>query len=541
LRVVDLFCGAGGFSEGFRQAGHEIVLGVDNWEPAVKTHRFNHKGSRTIIGDVVKISNLPDRLFHETIPDTEIIIGSPPCVSFSNSNRSGKAEKSEGINLILAFLRIIARKKWKSGTVLKYWIMENVPNSANYIKDLYSASELGLEGEEILLVKNSCSRVYNASYYGVPSRRKRYLCGEFPEPVPTNGKESKIPLSAVLSALGEPCEKEKQQILDPLYELSIPGKQLTDHHYLYPLAKHQWQKARRLKLDKGYMGKMSFPEDINKPARTIMATMTFSARESMIFANKSSGYRAPTIREVATLMSFPITYIFFGNTISQKYRLVGNAVPPRMSYALGSAIWLESTGYMAEKPTLNNYFPDSDFVNLNGQTFEIVKEKRKIKNSKFKYHVPYLIIDRYRVELTNHQSDFEKGIYSWNVEVRRAQGPQAETFVLDVDDKLLSQQEAKKINEWIACWIDKNPIDSQTFQENYTLPDEIRASLRISGPYELLNNIRTFIDEQNYSKEEQVFISTNPKTLMIPKAIFVAYFTLAKTVSIICGRQNNEH
>jgi len=541
LRVVDLFCGAGGFSEGFRQAGHEIVLGVDNWEPAVRTHRFNHKDSRTILGDVLSISILPENLFHETIPDTEIIIGSPPCVSFSNSNKSGKAEKSEGINLILAFLRIVARKKWKSGSVLKFWIMENVPNSANYIKDEYSASELGLEGEDILFVKNSSSKVYNASYFGVPSRRKRFLCGEFPEPTPTNGKESKIPLSAVLNALGEPREKENTLIVDPLYKLSISGNQLTDHHYVYPIAKHQWENAKRLKLDKGYMGKMSFPEDVNKPARTIMATMTFGARESMIFADKSSGYRAPTIREVATLMSFPITYIFFGKTISQKYRLVGNAVPPRMSYALGCAIGLESNEHSEEKVLLNDHFPDSDFINLNGQKFEIVKEKRKIRNSKFKYHVPYLIIDRYRVELTNHHSDFEKGIYSWNVEIRRAQGPQAETYVLDVNDNLLSKQEAKEINEWIACWIDKNPIDSKTFQDNYTLPDETRASSKISGPYELLNEVKVFIENQNFSKDEQLFVSTNQKTLIIPKAIFVAYYTLAKTISIISGRQNNEH
>jgi len=129
LKVVDLFCGAGGFSEGFRQAGHEIILGIDNWEPAIKTYQFNHRNSRTILDDIVKISYLPNDLFHETIPDTEIIIGSPPCVSFSNSNNSGKAEKSEGISLVLAFLRIVARKKWKNETILKFWIMENVPNS----------------------------------------------------------------------------------------------------------------------------------------------------------------------------------------------------------------------------------------------------------------------------------------------------------------------------------------------------------------------------------------------------------------------------
>ena len=43
--VLDLFCGAGGFSEGFRQQGFDIVLGVDNWQPAIDT--FNHNFNLT--------------------------------------------------------------------------------------------------------------------------------------------------------------------------------------------------------------------------------------------------------------------------------------------------------------------------------------------------------------------------------------------------------------------------------------------------------------------------------------------------------------
>ncbi|MGC8547355.1 MAG: DNA cytosine methyltransferase, partial [Thermoplasmata archaeon] len=44
LTVIDLFCGAGGFSEGFHQAGFDVVLGVDNWRPACETHRLNGLG-----------------------------------------------------------------------------------------------------------------------------------------------------------------------------------------------------------------------------------------------------------------------------------------------------------------------------------------------------------------------------------------------------------------------------------------------------------------------------------------------------------------
>jgi DNA (cytosine-5)-methyltransferase 1 len=216
----------------------------------------------------------------------------------------------------------VARKKWKANSVLKYWIMENVPNSATFIKEKYSAKELNLLGDKILYVKNNSSDVYNATYFGVPSRRKRYLCGEFPEPRKTNGKESKRPLSFVLKALGKPFEKINETISDPLYSITVHGNTVTDHHYLQPVAKHQWEQAKRLKQDKGYMGKMAFPENENKPARTIMATLTFGARESMILANNTNGYRAPTIREVASLMSFPVTYNFMVIR-RNKNRLVG--------------------------------------------------------------------------------------------------------------------------------------------------------------------------------------------------------------------------
>ena len=182
LRVLDLFCGAGGFSEGFTQAGHKVIWAVDNWQPAVLTHGQNHPSSKTIRDDVIRLSKLPDAEFHIIVPDAEIIIGSPPCIAFSNSNKSGKGDKDLGKQLIIAFLRIIARKKWALNSVLKYWILENVPNADGYISEKYSAADLGLAGDRTLIVKGDTSGVYYAEDFGVPSKRKRYFCGEFPKP-----------------------------------------------------------------------------------------------------------------------------------------------------------------------------------------------------------------------------------------------------------------------------------------------------------------------------------------------------------------------
>jgi len=165
LTVIDFFCGAGGFSEGFRQAGFNVIWAVDLWQPAVDTHNENHPETNAIKDNVIRLSMLPDEEFDKIIPDSDIIIGSPPCTAFSNSNKSGKGDKSKGIALIEAYLRIVARKKYKKNSILKYWILENVPKVESHIKKSYSAADLGLQGNFELIVKDDNSGVYNAKYY----------------------------------------------------------------------------------------------------------------------------------------------------------------------------------------------------------------------------------------------------------------------------------------------------------------------------------------------------------------------------------------
>jgi len=182
MKVVDLFCGAGGFSEGFERAGFEIIKAYDIWTPAILTHNMNHGNGKNpaLKGNVFDISMLDDDEFEKAIPDSEIIIGSPPCVSFSNSNNSGKADKTDGIKLINAFLRIVARKMFKPKSKLKYWVMENVVNSKNYIKDEYTMEDLDCSylGNHKLIIPNK--EIFNMKYFGVPTNRKRFICGEFP-------------------------------------------------------------------------------------------------------------------------------------------------------------------------------------------------------------------------------------------------------------------------------------------------------------------------------------------------------------------------
>jgi DNA (cytosine-5)-methyltransferase 1 len=365
LKVIDFFCGAGGFSEGFRQQGFEIIKGIDNWKPAVETHNLNH-GLNDEVMDVLTFEGEQGIVAIKELPDTEIIIGSPPCVTFSMSNKAGKADKSLGVRLIEAYLRAIAVKKHQPGSILKAWLMENVPNSRNYVKDVYSFTDLNLgdwaetigrsPSDEALKAKNN-GRILIAADYGSPQSRQRFVCGEivatgkFLEPKWTHGPHKDIfdhkaypTLGDIKNKMPSPTEfKEDAEWTDPNYpSLKVKGKELTDHFYDSGVYQVEWEMARFAKVNHPYMGRMSFPEDPNKPSRTIMATRSASTREAIIFESElgrtgDGQYRLPTIREAATLMGFPYTYQFLGGE-GTKWRLIGNAVCSHMAAALAKEI-----------------------------------------------------------------------------------------------------------------------------------------------------------------------------------------------------------
>lgn len=531
MKVIDFFCGSGGFSEGFRQVGFNVIWAVDNWKPAVETHSENHPESKTIMDDVIRISNLPDVEFDKLVPDSEIIIGSPPCIAFSNSNKSGKGDKSKGIELFKAYLKIIYRKKYKKNSILKYWILENVPNLQFHIKDEYSGKEFGVKSNNSLKINNGNAGIYNAKYYSVPSNRKRFFCGDFPTPVKTiESDDNLINLSIILDALGSPKIDMEKKISDPNYpDISIVSKEVTDHHYIREVVEHEWKKAKRLKQDKGYMGKMSFPENENKPSRTIMATISFSARESMIFGYKKNRFRAPTIREVASLMSFPIDYRFYGKSKSMKYKLVGNAVPPKLSYAFAKGIAIKENISVN-----NNYSPiehpeNIDFENLNLNIFHKNIEKPKKPTAKFKYHIPYLILNTYRVELTNYHSNFETRQFKWDVEIHKNQGPRAQKFVPIIRINIFTDDEITKMKEFVDSMKSKI-FGYNKFQKIHCMTSEQRKENYAIGPYELLNEVKYFIDKQNIDVKKIMHLDYKSLKLEIPIKIMFAYTVLKKII-----------
>lgn len=539
VRVADFFCGGGGFSEGFRQAGFEIVFAIDKWEPAVITYKGNKPGVNVIKDDVIRISQLPDEEFEKIVPDSEVIIGSPPCQSFSHSNKSGNADKTLGIQLIEAYLRIIARKKFKQDSVLKYWVLENVPSVCKYIKKEYSANDLMLNGEFVLRPLDGNSGVYNAKYFGAPTNRARYLCGEFPKLEQIKTDDSVITLKDVLISLGNPLTDDNDIITDVNYpELQLFRDDMTDHSYVYELAAFEIENARRLKQDKGYMGKMSFPENLDKPSRTVMATMSASSRESMILKSKDDGYRLPTVREAASMMSFPIDYRFYGKSKGIKHTLVGNAVPPKLSYAIAKAILEDVGGRVPLHYIPIQHDENIPFFNLNGHVFQTKKEKRRRDVAKFKYHIPYMIYNAYRVELTNYYSDFENKNFKWDVEIHYSQGKaKATKFQPDIELLNLPEEYSSLIDEYVYK-VRKRIKSYDEFQLAYCMTQEEREDLGVIGPYEFLEDIKKFIvdiiPEKSMGKMVEIFCQ--PEKL--PLAIVVGYCVTSELIKYMGGHSN---
>jgi DNA (cytosine-5)-methyltransferase 1 len=519
LTVADFFCGAGGFSEGFRQAGFEIKFALDNWNTARQTHKLNHPkckhpGLDCHFETGGNILQIPVERINEIVEDVNVIIGSPPCVSFSSSNKAGKADKSLGLELIEKYLQIIAVKKHKQNSKLKYWLMENVPNSRNHVKEEYTFKMLGLsndilkslkikkkENQIALRLNNSEDNVYNSVHFGVAQKRKRFICGEFPKPKKTTPKEKDwISLGMIIDSL----KTKNKTIVDPIYLFSMPQKDLTDHHYNTIIHPFEWEEAKIKKQQARYYGKMSFPENQNKPSRTVMATRSVVSRESMILPNGSPGdYRSPTIREVASIMSFPINYLFQANSEASKYRLVGNAVCPKLAFNFAKSI-LEKENIKIKKikvikPT------DKLLVDLRKTNPLIKTPRNKHPRSNFAEIIPNLKCKNFRVELDNNFPKNTKNKIKWSATLHHATGKSGmkvcKADIEEINNLLLTSKYKIQVNKYMKVikkeFKGKIP-SSKIFQKKHC---EVNSSEKYISPRESLKLIKNILD--NHFPEEK--------------------------------------
>ena len=336
--VGDFFCGAGGFSEGFGQAGFNVRWGVDNWDPAVGTYSKNFPEARALDCDVNELSS-------DSLEPVDVVIGSPPCTHFSTANRGGNGDKRAGFQLVRRFFELVTELK------PRYWVMENVPPLNRTLDAELRDGSIHLGTGTLAVPQRS---VLLASDYATPQSRRRLFSGRYPMPEEDRESVRDLPLTLgqILKALPDPCwgkPSGKGVCVAPLYpKVAKPMESLRDHFEdaKFRLTREDLEQSRLQKEEHPWGGRMDWPDRLNRPSRTITATRTTSSRSTIVVdcPHHSDGerhYRSLTLRECATIQGFPITYQFWADSLAAKEALVGNAVAPPVARSIAEAILTE--------------------------------------------------------------------------------------------------------------------------------------------------------------------------------------------------------
>ncbi len=162
LSVVDLFCGAGGIAEGFRQAGYRVIGGADNDPDAIATFAKNFPNAESILGDIRK-GAIRARVA-DLARSADLIVGGPPCQAFSQVRNHTRVIDDPRNALYREFVRIVA-----SAQPLAF-MMENVTGLDQMgVRDAI-VRDLSLGGDYQVR-----AQVVDAADFGVPQTRKRLL------------------------------------------------------------------------------------------------------------------------------------------------------------------------------------------------------------------------------------------------------------------------------------------------------------------------------------------------------------------------------
>lgn len=338
LKAVDFFCSGGGMTCGLKQAGINVIAGIDNDPECQETYEKNNPGAKFLLEDVfdLKERTLQRRLNLKRNDDDLILIGCSPC-QFWSIIRTNKTKSEKSKNLLIEFKRFV--DFFNPGYVL----VENVPGI------LARKKESGLEAFIESLKKNGYAvhyEVVNMNDYGVPQNRRRFsliatrLQDTPIKPIPSKrrlllkdvlGKENGFPRIVA----GTRDKTKFQHTAASLSDKNIQRLKKTKKDGGSWL---DWSKDPALKRKsykgsefKDNYGRMSW----NKPAPTM--TTKFISISNGRFAHPEEN-RGISVREGATIQTFPKTYEFKAKSLGMISRIIGNAVPPKFAESLGKSL-----------------------------------------------------------------------------------------------------------------------------------------------------------------------------------------------------------
>ena len=351
--LLDLFCGCGGFSKGFEEAGFNVRFGIDLWKDATITYQKNFPQAAVLNKDITEVSgNDILKLTGLNAKNVDVIIGGPPCQGFSVSGK--RLIDDERNRLDKNFVRIVSEIR------PKVFVMENVPGLVRLFGGVFGPQVM----EDFTNIGYRVKlKILSADNYGVPQKRKRvFFVGindaffskdvEYEFPKSEFGEGTQQPAITCKDAisdldfipddrvLGESIPYQRPPMSDYQREMRIGSNKIFNHSVT--LHKPKTKEIISMVPDGGNY------KDLPKAlwgTRKVHIAWTRMCSTKPCFTidtghNHQFHYRAnrvPTVRESARIQSFPDTFEFIGIKTSQ-LKQVGNAVPPLMAKAIAKSI-----------------------------------------------------------------------------------------------------------------------------------------------------------------------------------------------------------
>ncbi|MFC1899555.1 DNA cytosine methyltransferase [Chloroflexota bacterium] len=344
LKAVDFFCGAGGLSYGLSTAGIKVIAGIDIEEDCKDTYEANNSESSFIHSDIKDLTfKQLEELEVKRNDDSLIFAGCSPCQHWTQIQTD--KEKSLDTKYLLEDFQ-----KFVSYFMPGFVVVENVRGI------LTNKYESKLTGFLDFLQENDYGVDYNiidARYYGVPQTRKRFLliASRIDKEIklPEADKENDFKVEDYIGVdngfpsinAGHIDETDFLHQTASLSEKNVRRLRLTPHNGGTRLA---WKDDPELQINT-YKGKDNTYKDTygrmfwGKPAPTI--TTKFHSISNGRFAHPNED-RGISLREGATLQTFPKNYVFKGSGTGSVARQIGNAVPPELARRIGDSMCIQS-------------------------------------------------------------------------------------------------------------------------------------------------------------------------------------------------------
>ena len=321
INYIDLFSGAGGMSLGFDQAGFNNIFSVDIEPRFCETYKTNFPKHNLIQKDISKVSNeeIKSLIGNQII---DVIIGGPPCQGFSMAGNIGRKFIDDSRNqLFREFARIVEIVQ------PSYFVMENVAR-------LFTHNKGETKKEIIELFKkmnyNVDCKVVNTADFGIPQVRNRVLF---------IGNRISNNIVFPTKTIDKPISIK--EAIDKLPKLKSGEKSKIPNHISM---KHSEQMLEKMKYVSDGGNRYEIPETIRPKSGDVRKYIRYKSTEPAVCVTGDmrkifhySQNRALTVRELATLQTFPLDFIFKGSTISQQQQ-VGNSVPPILAKEIALTI-----------------------------------------------------------------------------------------------------------------------------------------------------------------------------------------------------------